>query len=79
MSISERGITTLKDLDLYDSYKSLLVPKYGRAVHLRNGQAYSQFYGANREAIYTVNRKHFNFFPDGRLFENRQCRVLLWT
>ncbi len=62
MSISERGITTLKDLDLYDNYKSLLVPKYGRAVHLRSGQVYSQFYGANKEAIYTVNRKHFNFY-----------------
>jgi kynurenine 3-monooxygenase len=62
MSISQRGLTTLKDLELYDQYRSILVPKYGRAVHLKDGQVLNQYYGANEEAIYTINRTHFNCY-----------------
>jgi kynurenine 3-monooxygenase len=62
MSISERGINTLKDLGIYESYKSTLVPKYGRAVHLPDGNEFRQLYGSNNEAIYTINRQKFNNF-----------------
>lgn len=62
MSISERGITTLKDLGIYYDYRSILVPKYGRAVHLRDGSVFTQLYGKEKEAIHTVNRQQFNTF-----------------
>jgi len=62
MSISERGVNTLKDLKVYDRYKSILVPKYGRAVHLKDGNVFYQEYGKMKEAIYTINRKDFNSF-----------------
>lgn len=62
MSISERGIHTLRKLGIYEKYHSVLVPKYGRAVHLVEGDTLFQEYGRNMEAIYTINRKDFNWF-----------------
>jgi len=62
MSISERGITTLKDLGIYEKYKATLVPKYGRAVHVKDEGVFYQYYGKNKEAIYTINREKFHAF-----------------
>lgn len=62
MSISERGIFTLKDLNIFEEYKSKLVPIYGRSVHLKDGSNYFQEYGKNNEAIYSITRKELNSF-----------------
>jgi kynurenine 3-monooxygenase len=60
MSLSVRGIQTLKDLGIYDNYNSTLAPVYGRAVHLKDGNNYYQEYGKNKEVVYTINRKDYN-------------------
>lgn len=62
MSLSERGIFTLKDLGIFDDYTSTLAPVYGRAVHLKDGNNYFQEYGKLKEVVYTINRKDYNNF-----------------
>lgn len=65
MTLSERGIETLKDLGIYDLYRtttSTMVPKYGRAVHQNENTIFYQEYGGKREAVYSINRKDFNVF-----------------
>src|SRR5690554_3547482 len=59
MSLSVRGIQTLKDLGIFDEYDSTLAPVYGRAVHLKDGNNYYQEYGKNKEVVYTINRKDY--------------------
>jgi len=62
MSLSERGIYTLKDLGIFYDYNSTLAPVYGRAVHLKDGNNYFQEYGKLKEVVYTINRKDYNNF-----------------
>lgn len=60
MSISHRGWKALQAVDLEQTLRTLATASYGRITHDAMGNSYTQHYGNDDEAIYTIDRKILN-------------------
>ncbi len=60
MSLSHRGWLALRSVGLEESVRTGTKPKHSRCVHLADGTERTQRYGAEGEALWTVNRKDLN-------------------
>ena len=60
ITLCTRGLRVLDDIGAGDLVRDLVVPAYGRVVHLSDGQLEYQPYGNNHEALYSTSRKELN-------------------
>lgn len=59
LALSHRGIRTLKMAEVFDDVEPLLIPMYGRMVHVE-GDLDFQPYGTNKQHINSVSRHDLN-------------------
>ncbi len=60
LAMSERGWRALDLAGLRKDIEELAIPMYGRYLHQADGSSALQYYGANKEAIYSVSRGELN-------------------
>ena len=61
LALSQRGITTLKEINIFDDIKNNIIPMSGRLIHDIDGDTNFQPYGSNKnEVIYSVSRSDLN-------------------
>tara|TARA_B100000945_G_C20390291_1_gene601863 strand:+ start:235 stop:1566 length:1332 start_codon:yes stop_codon:yes gene_type:complete len=61
LALSERGITSLKEISLYESIKEMLIPMRGRMIHQVDKELDFQVYGNDKyDCIYSVSRIDLN-------------------
>ena len=61
LALSQRGINTLKEINIFDDIKNDIIPMSGRLIHDINGDTNFQPYGSKKnEVIYSVSRSDLN-------------------
>lgn len=60
LAMSNRGWKALREAGIEDEIRKLAIPLYQRAMHVNSSPVYSQKYGKEGEAIYSISRGVLN-------------------
>lgn len=60
LAMSNRGWKALREAGIEDEVRKLAIPLYQRAMHVNSSPVYSQKYGKEGEAIYSISRGVLN-------------------
>ena len=60
LTLSDRGIRALEEVDIFNDIKNIAKPMYGRLMHNTDNSTVSQPYGKDGQCLYSVSRTGFN-------------------